>query len=194
LVVRGVYHERSEDTLRGIYLTDSGALTIDATRFSYQTSPQAPLVAVENFKGLFTLATSQLQPVYSTNTCRFELGGDGSAADVLALNDMFWVVEPGVTAEKVWLNNAKPPAHGGLVGCNMNSPVKGLMKDGFSSLGNIGNPADVSDAALLRHLAPLRAARVWLPDEAPAHATNLRIYRVMVTGGKGAVVEFRAGP
>jgi hypothetical protein len=203
LVVRGVYHERSADTLRGIYLADSGALAIDATRFSYQTSPQAPLVAVENFKGLFTLATGQLQPVGSTNTCRFEITGDGTAADVLALNDMFWVTEPGVTAEKVWLNNAKPPAHGGLVGCNMNSNVKGLMKDGFGFLENIGDPAEtstatgsrgtVSDAALLRHLAPLREARVWLPGDAPAHTTNLRIYRVMVTGGKGAVVEFRAG-
>jgi hypothetical protein len=203
LVVRGVYHERSEDTLRGIYLADSGALAIDATRFSYQTSLQAPLVAVENFKGLFTLTTSQLQPVGSTNTCRFELAGDGTAADVLALNDMFWVLEPGVTSEKVWLNNAKPPAHGGLIGCNMNSNVKGLMKDGFGFLENIDDPAEasavsgsrgtVSDAALLRHLAPLREARVWLPGEVPAHTTNLRIYRVMATGSRGAVVEFRAG-
>jgi hypothetical protein len=193
LVVRGVYHERSQDTLRGLYLADSGALAIDATRFSYQTSLQAPLVAVDNFRGLFTLATSQLQPVGSTNTCRFEFAGDGTAADVLALDDLFWVSEPGVTSEKIWLNHAKPPARGGLVGCNMNSNVKGLMKDGFGFLENMGNPADVSDAALLRHLAPLREARVWLPDEVPPHTTNLRLHRVMVTGGKGAVVEFRAG-
>jgi hypothetical protein len=53
----------------------------------------------------------------------------------------------------------------------------------------------VDDATLLRHLAPLRAARVWLPDASvAAHATDLGIHRVMVTGGQGAVVEFRAGP
>jgi hypothetical protein len=207
LVVRGVYHEKSEDALRGIYLVGSGTLAIDATRFSYKTSLRSPLVAVENFRGLFTLATCMLLPVDSTNTCCFELAGDGNAAEVLALNDQFWVYEPAVTAEKVWLNKAKPPAHGGLVGCNMNSSVKGLMKDGFGFLGNIGDQTEaklaafgepesrgtVSDATLLRHLAPLREARVGLPGEAPAHTTNLRFYRVMATGGNRAVVEFRAG-
>ena len=38
LVVRGVYHERSSDSLNGLHLTDSGMLSIDATRFSYATS------------------------------------------------------------------------------------------------------------------------------------------------------------
>ncbi|NQU20602.1 MAG: hypothetical protein HQ567_04915, partial [Candidatus Nealsonbacteria bacterium] len=38
LVVRGVYHERSSDSLNGLHLTDSGTLCIDATRFSYATS------------------------------------------------------------------------------------------------------------------------------------------------------------
>src|SRR6185437_1218305 len=37
LVVRGVYHERSSESLSGLRLTDSGSLTIDATRFSYAT-------------------------------------------------------------------------------------------------------------------------------------------------------------
>jgi hypothetical protein len=203
LVVRSVYHEKSGDSLRAIYLADSGTLAIDAARFSSKTSPQSPLVALENFKGLFTLATSQFNPVDSTNTCRFEMTGNGSAACVLALNNLFWIHEPGVTSEKVWLNNAKPPAHGGLIGCNMNSGDKGFLKGGFGFLENIGDPAEasgapgslgtVSDAALLRHLAPLREARVWLPGEVPPHTTNLRIYRVMATGGKGAVVEFRAG-
>src|SRR5207302_944528 len=72
LVVRGLYHEKSADALRGIYLADSGTLAIDASRFSYLTSPQSPLVAADSFQGLFTLATSMLMPVDSTNTCRFE--------------------------------------------------------------------------------------------------------------------------
>ncbi len=38
LVVRGVYHERSSDSLNGLHLTDRGTLSIDATRFSYATS------------------------------------------------------------------------------------------------------------------------------------------------------------
>lgn len=211
LVVRGVYHEKSADALRGIHLADAGTLAIDATRFSYKTSPAAPLVAVDGFRGWFTLATGLLLPVDSTNTCRFELSGDGSRASVLALNDQFWVEEFGVTAGKVWQNRAQPPAAGGLVGCNVNSPLKGATTNGFAFLANLGDNPDparsghgsgpladqgtVSDAALLCHLAPLREARVWEPGEAVAapDATDLRIHRVMVTGGSGATVEFKRG-
>ena len=209
LVVRGVYHERSADSLRGIYLSDAGTLAIDATRFSYATSAQSPTVAAHDFKGLFTLAASILMPVETTNTCRFELSGDGAAASVLALNNQFWIVEPGVTSEKVWLNRAIPPARGGLVGCNMNSGTKGALTNGFGFLENIGvhpdmalskdgsGPLDdrggVDEATLLKHLAPLREARVWLPDSAPAGVTDLRIHRVMASGGRGATVEFREG-
>ncbi len=212
LVVRGVYHEKSADALRGIYLADAGTLAIDATRFSYKTSPTAPLVDVDGFRGWFTLATGLLLPVDSTNTCRFEITGDGSRANVLALNDQFWVQEFGVTAQRVWQNRAQPPAAGGLVGCNVNSPLKGATSNGFAFLANQGDHPDparsvdgsgpladqgtVADAALLRHLAPLREARVWEPgDTAVApDATDVRIHRVMVTGGSGATVEFRRGP
>lgn len=211
LVVRGVYHEKSADALRGIYLNDAGSLAIDATRFSYKTSPAAPLVAVDGFRGWFTIATGLLLPVDSTNTCRFELTGDGSRAHVLALDNQFWVQEFGVTAQKVWQNRAQPPAAGGLVGCNVNSPLKGATTNGFAFLANLGDSPDpaksgygagpladqgtVSDEALLRHLAPLREARIWEPGAAPAtkDATDLRIHRVMVTGGSGATVEFRRG-
>jgi hypothetical protein len=208
LVVRGVYHERSADSLRGIYLGDTGTLAIDATRFSYATSPTAPTVAAHDFKGLFTLATSILMPVETTNTCRFELSGNGSAASVLALNNQFWVLEPGVTSEKVWLNRADPPARGGLVGCNMNSPNKHALKTGFAFLENVGDHPDIArskhgagplddrggtdDATLLRHLAPLRQARVWAPTETSKEATDLRIHRVMASGGMEATVEFVA--
>ncbi len=213
LVVRGVYHERSTDALEGLRLTDRGTLSIDATRFSYATSAKAPTVAVENFRGLFTLATCNLSPVDTKETCRFELRGDGSGASVLALNDQFWVHLPGTTSDTVWQNKARPPAHGGLVGCNINTTNKKAAPTGFEFLPNVGDHPDpakskfgagplanrggVDDATLLRHLAPLRQARVWLPDAAPAGVTDLRIHRVMFRGGGGAaggaVVELRAG-
>ncbi len=204
LVVRGVYHEKGANPLCGICLNDSGTLAIDATRFSYLTSPATPLVALDNFRGLFTLATSMLLPVDSTNTCRIEISGDGGATDALALNDMFWDYEPGVTSANVWRNNASPPARGGIIGCNLNSP-RGWFKNGFAFLENNGGEANppksaaashgngstVTDAELLRHLAPLRDARIWLPGNTPSGATNLQIYRVTVSGGRGACVEFR---
>ncbi len=208
LVVRGVYHERSSDSLTGLHLTGSGTLSIDATRFSYATSPKAPTVAADNFRGLFTLATCILMPVETKETCRFELRGDGSRASVLALNDQFWVQLPGTTADTIWQNHARPPAHGGLIGCNINTSNKEAAPKGFAFLKNVGDHPDparskfgsgpladrggVDDATIVRHLAPLRTARVWLPTATLAGVTDVRIHRVMASGGGGATVEFRA--
>ncbi len=210
LVVRGVYHERSSDSLNGLHLADRGTLSIDATRFSYATSPMSPTVAADNFRGLFTLATCILMPVETKASCRFELRGDGSGSSVLALNNQFWIEEK-TTADDVWRNLARAPARGGLIGCNVNTGKKEAAPKGFEFLANIGDHPDpaksasgagpldnrgaVDDATLLRHLAPLRAARVWLPDASvPNDATDLRIHRVMANGGHGAAVEFQAKP
>lgn len=206
MVVRGVYHERSSDSLNGLSLFDSGTLSIDATRFSYATSPSAPTVAAENFRGLFTLATCMLMPVETKASCRFELRGDGSQASVLALNSQFWIHQP-TTAEDVWLNKAVPPAGGGLLGCNVNTSNKEAAPRGFEFLANVGEHTDpaksrsgsgpledrgpVDDSTILRHLAPLRQTRVWLPSDRPAGLTDVRIYRVMASGGTDATVEFR---
>lgn len=208
LVVRGVYHERSSDSLNGLHLSDRGELCIDATRFSYATSTSAATIATDNFRGLLTLATCILMPVETKQTCRFELRGDGSDTSVLALNDQFSVYQPGTTAETVWLNLAEPAAHGGLVGCNINTSNKKAAPKGFKFLANIGDGPDpaksklgsgpldnrgtVDDATILRHLAPLRQARVWYPAETPEGLTDVVIHRVMVTGGRPAAVEIDA--
>jgi len=209
LVVRGVYHERSSDSLNGLHLTDSGTLCIDATRFSYATSANAATIGADNFRGLFTLATCMLMPVETQETCRFELRGDGSEATVLAINNQFWVHQPGTSADTVWRNLAKPPARGGLVGCNINTSNKEAAPKGFEFLANVGDSPDpaksksgagplddrggVDNATITKHLAPLRKARVWLPAEASASVTDVQIHRVMVTGGRSAAVEIRAG-
>ena len=209
LVVRVVYHERSSAALHGLLLTDSGTLSIDATRFSYATSAKSATVAAEDFRGLFTLATCMLMPVETQETCRFEIRGDGSKASVLALNNQFWVHKPGTTSDTVWQNKAKPPARGGLAGCNINTSNKEAAPKGFEFLPEIGDDPDpakskygsgplenrgrVDDATILRHLAPLRAARVWLPGDSAPGASDVRLYRIMASGGRDAVVEFRAG-
>ena len=209
LVVRGVYHERSSGALTGLHLTDSGTLSIDATRFSYATSAEAPTVAADDFRGLFTLATCMLLPVGTKETCRFELRGDGRDASVLALNSQFWVHEPGTSADTVWRNLARPPARGGLIGCNINTSNKEAAPKGFAFLASVGDHPDpaksrlgagplqdrggVDDATILRHLAPLRQARVWLPADVPPGVTDLRIHRIMASGGRGATVELRRG-
>jgi hypothetical protein len=198
LVARGLYHEKSADTLHDLYLYDSGMLAIDASRFSCLTSARTPMVTMTNFSGLFTMASSMLMPVDSTNAGRFEISGANGATKALALNDLFWVHQAGVVSRDVWVNHATAPVYAGLIGCNMNSTDSMKLKGGFGSLADLWTagsaPAGpvIPEAALLEHLAPLREARVWLPGKVPAHATDLQIYRVFATGGPGAVVEFRA--
>jgi hypothetical protein len=209
LVVRGVYHEKSSDSLNGLHLTDRGLLSIDATRFSYATSAESPTVAADNFQGVFTLATCILLPVGSRETCRFELRGDGSRASVLALNNQFWVWKPGTSAQTVWKNQTVPPAHGGLVGCNMISSNKDALPAAFQFLDDAGDlpippgvksnagPQDdraVDDITILRHVAAIRAIRPFAPLALSDEKTDVRVYRVFATGGSGATVEFRAVP
>lgn len=210
LVVRGVYHERSSSALTGLRLADCGELSIDATRFSYATSATSPTIAAIGFHGRFTLATCMLLPVGTQETCRFELSGDGSRASVLSLNNQFWVNQPGTSSRTVWVNRTTPRARGGLVGCNVNTSNKDAAPKGFAFLEEVGDHPDparsgfgsgpladhtgVDDATILRHLAPLREARVWSPGDppTPTEVTDLRLHRIMVSTAGEAAVELRA--
>jgi hypothetical protein len=78
-----VWYGRFEDCGRGVHNV------MGNWRVSYSTSPSSPTVAVDNFRGLFTLATCILMPVETKADCRFELRGDGSGASLLALNNQF---------------------------------------------------------------------------------------------------------
>lgn len=208
LLVRGVYHERSSDSLNGLHLTGSGNLSIDATRFSYATSEAAPTVAADSFEGMFTLATCMLMPVETEETCRFELRGDGSRASVLALNNQFWVQKPGTTADTVWRNMTQPRARGGLIGSNINTSNRDASPEGFDFLDNVGDHPDpaksklgvgpledrggVDDATMVQHLALLRSIRPWLPIATATDRHELSIHRVIASGDRRTVVELKA--
>jgi hypothetical protein len=178
-------------TPQGILLNDSGMLSVDATRFSYKTSADVPLVAVDGFRGDFALLTGLLLPVDSKHTARIEVKGDGSRSNVLVMDNTFWVNELGVTADKVFRNEARPPARAAMLNCNMNSGTKGATKNGFDYLEDRGQ---ADDEFLLRMLRPLRESRIWLPGPTPVGVTDVRFYRVICSSGKDAVgVEFRGG-
>ena len=191
LVVRSVYHEISEDAPQGILLNDSGILLIDATRFSYKTSAEVPLIAIDGFKGDFSLMTGFLLPVGSNHPARINIKGDGSKCNVLIMGDMFWVNEKGVTADKVFQNESDPPAQAAMLNCNMNSGTEGATKNGFDFLEDQGK---ADDSFILKMLKSLRESRIWLPEATPEGVTNVRIYRVICSSGKdGVSVELRAG-
>ncbi len=196
LVVRSVYHEISGDAPQAVLLNDSGVMCIDATRFSYKTSLEHPLISAENFRGALALLTGLLLPVNSTVTARVEVKGDGAQCNVLSMGNLFWVNEMGVNADKVFLNNAQPPAKAALLQCNMNSGLKGAAKmdkgaDGFAYLEDRG---EADPQWIARMVQPILDARVWTPGPVPEEATNVQIHRVICTAGQGMVnVELRAG-
>jgi hypothetical protein len=191
LDVRSVYHEVSGESPQGILLDDSGSLSVDATRFSYKTSPERPLVQLKDFRGDFALLTGMLLPVGTAFPARIDIAGDGARSSVLVMGNMFWAPSKDVTADMVWSNGSKPPARAAMLNCNLNGGGESGLKNGFGRLENRGQ----ADPEFLRRmLAPLREARIWLPGNAPAGATSVQLHRVISTAGKGAAcVELRAG-
>jgi hypothetical protein len=81
----------------------------------------------------------------------------------------------------------------------MNSGTKDALKQGgWGALDNRGlsgvEASEADDAFILKMLAPLREARVWLPSATPEGVTDLRLHRVIIATGKDAVgLELRAG-
>jgi hypothetical protein len=190
LVVRSVYHEVSGDSPQGILLDDAGSLSVDATRFSYKTSPEKPLVQVRDFQGQFALMTSMLLPVGTAFPARIDIAGDGARCGVLCLGNMFWAPCKDVDADGVWRDTSKPPAKAMMLECNLNGGDESKLKNGFGRLDNRGK---VDEQAVLNMLRPLREARIWSPQPVAPGATDVRLQRVICTTGKGeSCVELRA--
>jgi hypothetical protein len=188
LVVRTVYHEMSGDTPQALQLSDTGTLVIDSTRFSYKTAPDRPLVGLEGFRGNFALTTSLLMPVDSSHPASIRIRGQGDGCNALFLGDLFWAPVEIVRADVIWKNEAMPPANAALLLCNLNGQTKGttgstLDVGGFARLDDRKTMDDV--ALIRRTLAPLREARIWLPEELRPGVTDLRLHRVLVSSGKG---------
>jgi len=190
LVVRSVYHEMDRASPQGILLDDSGVLAIDATRFSYKTSPEKPLIDIRGFRGQFALLSSMLLPVDSSHPARVVISGDGSRCRVLCAANMFWAPCKDMQADTLWIDQTQPPAKAALLNCNLNGGAESGLKNGFGQLDNRGQ---VDQAFVAQMLAPLRQARLWLPNAAPPGTTNVRLYRLLCSAGKGQVcVELRA--
>lgn len=193
LIVRSVYHEMSDEkTPQAILLNDRGWLTIDATRFSYKTSPETPLIRLEGFKGRLTLLTSLLLPVNSLDPARIEIRGNGQGSKVLYMNNLFWQNGGELTVDQVWGNKAHPLAQGGIVLCNVNYGSQALARGkAFDILENRG---ETSSPFIREMLKSLRTSRIWLPKPVPPGVTGIRLYRVISIAGQGGVgLELRSG-
>jgi hypothetical protein len=192
LVVRSVYHEVSGKSPQGILLNDSGTLSIDATRCSYNTTAERPLIKIDGYQGMFTLLTELLLPVDSQHTARVEITGSGHGTRVLCMDNLFWENGAGVTADAVWQDRSAPPAQSAMLLCNQNLAHGGAnQRGGFDTLEDRGA---ASDAFIRRMLEPLRRARIRLPEVPRAGTTGVQLHRVICSAGKeGVGVELRAG-
>ena len=189
LVVRSVYHEVSGDSPQGILLDDAGTLVVDATRFSYKTSPTRPLVQLRDFRGDFALLTGMLLPVGTTTPARIDIAGDGSARTCYAWGTCSGRRVRASTPGMVWHDASKPPAKAALVACNLNGGKESGLQNGFGRLDDRGH---VEEPWILDVLRPLREARIWDPQPVPPGVTDVRLHRVISTVGKGgACLELR---
>jgi hypothetical protein len=184
LVVRSVYHEVSSNSPQGILLDDSGTLSIDATRFSYQTSAERPLIKADGFKGAFALLTSMLVPANSQEPARIEIAGDGSATRLLCMNTLFWQNGRAFSSDAVFEHRAKPLAQAGLLLSNQNIlPVGARSRDGYAILENRG---ETEDQFVLELLKPLRESRIaTFPDT--SEVTGVFLHRVISSAGRNGI-------
>jgi hypothetical protein len=195
LLVRSVYHEVSGQSPQALLLRDSGSLSIDATRFSYATSADRPLIALEGFRGDLTLLTCLLLPVGTEFPARVEIRGDGSRCRALVGANCFWQNRLGVTTADVWRDASSPKAQAALLLSNMDLNPKGgddpaKARSGYEALADAGA---ASDAFLRRMLQPLGQTRLWEPAPPRPGVTSLQLHRVMVTAGRGGTgLELRA--
>jgi hypothetical protein len=188
LLVRTVYHEMSGNTPQAIELCDTGTLVIDSTRFSYKTAPDRPLIGLDGFRGNFALTTGLLMPVDSPHPASIRIRGPGDGCNALLLGNLFWAPAEAVSLDAIFRNEAVPAANAALLLCNLNGQVKGAKKSalGAGGFGRLEDRKSKDDAGLFRRtLAPLREARIWLPEETRPSLTDLRLRRVLVSSGKG---------
>src|SRR5262249_8909391 len=188
VVWRAGYHGMRGDPPQALQLGAPGPLVIDSTRFSYKTARDRPLIGLDGFRGNFALTTGLLMPVDSPHPASIRIRGRGDGCHALFLGILFWAPMETIRADAIWKNEAHPPANAALLVCNLNGQVKGA-KDGALDTGGFGRLEDrktKDDAALIRQaLAPLREARIWLPEETRPGLTGLRLHRVLVASGKG---------
>jgi len=198
MVVRSIYHEwrRGDDPGRpqAILLTDAGTIAIDATKFTYRTTPGLPVFETRSFRGSVTVLTSAMVSVEDTAAEQVALTGDGQDTRALIAANMFWPNDGSITSDKIWLNRAVPPAQAAFALCRANGTAESGFPRETGYQFALENREGASDAFVLEMLQPLRETHPWLPAATPAGATNLQLHRVQCgSSARGAQLELRAG-
>jgi len=147
----------------------SGTVAL-AAAWWHMDSPKQPLVSVNGFRGTCTIVASSLD---DRNDAYVHLKGDGRGASVLLACSGFVAGGKGADPLKAWSDATSPAAQASLFGCN------------GASVANQVAGAVPEAAFVLRALEPLRAVRIEPPTDRPKGVTDVKLFRVKVTGGDG---------
>jgi hypothetical protein len=146
----------------------------------HMASPKQPLVSIHGFRGDCTIVASSLD---DRNGAYVRLAGDGAKANVLVACSEFVAGGKNADPADAWADTTAPRARAAMFGCN------------GASVANGATGALPDMPFLLRALAPLRAVRVEPPTHRPAGVTDVKLFRVQVTGGDGKdAVRITAAP
>jgi hypothetical protein len=139
----------------------------------------APLMAMNGFQGQCTVVASDLDDL---NNSYVHLNGDGRQASVFFADNLFSSSSRTPTIQDPWKDLTTPAAQAVMLGCNNDTMVnkeRNRMPD-----------ADF----VRRSLALLRAVRIDLPTDLPRGVTDVKLFRVQITGGNDKdAIRIQAG-
>jgi hypothetical protein len=127
-----------------------------------------PMVAMSGFRGQCTVVGSNLDDL---NNAYVQLRGNGRQTSVLFAGTSFTSSSRTPKIENPWQDQTAPAAQAAMLGCNGTSLVN-------------REPDRAPDPDFVRRsLALLRAVRIDLPTDLPRGVTDVKLFRVQITGG-----------
>ena len=138
-----------------------------------------PMVSVDGFNGQCTIVGSNLD---DRNNAYIQLNGDGTKASVFCAGTWFMNGGNSPKIEDAWVDQTAPDANAAMLGCNGASITSKIAKT-------------LPDADFVRRsLAQLRAVRIAPPQDRPRDVTDVKLFRVQITGGDGKdAIRIQAG-
>lgn len=171
LVARDIWYEGKADG-GFVRLEGAGAFTMQNARVNTPAGWTPAAFTVDGFAGRAALLTTLFDD-------RLVVSGDGSRTDLAVLAS----VREAHAAPL--LTNTTPPARALVVNVRQRVPATGLLARGTVAVTDVGRP----EAAVVRRLLEdTRGVRPLRLTDAPAGASDLRMFRVWVSKGQHNVV------
>jgi len=176
LVARDIWYE-GEAEGGFARVRDGGSMTLQGARVAIPPGRTSPALTVDTDAARVTLLTTLFDD-------RIVVSGSSGRADILALSNL-----REDNAMPVFTNSGASPARALMLTARQRSRAGGLIPRGTVPLPDVGTFDADFVRALLRDTRAVRAPSLAL---SPAGATDLRLFRVWITGSANTLVL--AGP